>query len=54
MVRIWRFLHQKRCLKSDTRMTKNVNPTATPGLHGLQGGVDFITENIGRLGGNLA
>ena len=24
MVRIWRFSHQKRCLKSDTRMTKSV------------------------------
>ena len=53
MVRIWRFSRQKRCIKSDTRLTKNVNPTATPGLQGLQGAVDFLTENIGRLGGNF-
>ena len=54
MVRIWRFSRQKRCLKSDTRMTKSVTLTAHPGLQGLQGAVDVLTENIGRLGGNLA
>ena len=54
MVRIWRFSRQKRCLKSDTRMTKSVTLTARPGLQGLQGAVDVLTENIGRLGGNLA
>ena len=53
MVRIWRFSCQKRCLKSDTRMTKSVTLTARPGLKGLQGAVDFLTENIGRLGGNF-
>ena len=53
MVRIWRFSRQKRCFKSDTRMTKSVTPTGRPGLQGLQSAVDILTENIGRLGGNL-
>jgi len=54
MVRIWRFSRQKRCFKSDTRMTKSVTPTARPGLQRLQGAVDVLTENIGRLGSNRA
>ena len=54
MVRIWRFSRQRRCLKSDTQMTKSVTLTARLGLQGLQGAVDVLTENIGRLGGNLA
>ena len=53
MVRIWRFSRQKRCLKSDTRMTKSVTLSARPGLQGLQGAVDVLTENIGRLGSNF-
>ena len=54
MVRIWRFSRQKRCFKSDTRMTKSVTSTAGPGLQGLQGAVDVLTENIGRLDSDLA
>ena len=54
MVRIWRFSRQKRCFKSDTRMTKSVTLTARPELQGLQGAVDVLTENIGRLGSNHA
>ena len=53
MVRIWRFSRQKRCIKSDTRMTKSVTPTARPGLQCLQGSVDVLAENIGRLGSNF-
>ena len=53
MVRIWRFSRQKRCLKSDTRMTKSVTLFARPGLQGLQGAVDILTENIWRFDGNL-
>ena len=44
MVRIWRFSRQKRCFKSDTRMTKSVTLTARPELQGLQGAVDVLTE----------
>ena len=54
MVRIWRFSRQKRCFKSDTRMTKSVTPNGRPGLQGLQGAVDILIENIGRLIGDLA
>lgn len=54
MVRIWRFSRQKRCFKSDTRMTKSVTLTARPELQGLQRAVDVLTENIGRLGCNRA
>ena len=54
MVRIWRFSLQKRCFKSDTRMTKSVTLTARPELQGLQGAVHVLTENIGRLGSNFA
>ena len=54
MVRIWRFSRQKRCFKSDTRMTKSVTPTARPELQGLQRAVDVLIENIGRLGSDLA
>ena len=53
MERIWRFSRQKRCLKSDTRMTKSVTPTARPGLQCLQGAVDVLAENIGGLGSNF-
>ena len=53
MVRIWRFSRQKRCIKSDTRMTKSVTPTARSGLKGLQGAEDILTENIWRFDGNL-
>ena len=54
MVRIWRFSRQKRCFKSDTRMTKSVTLTARPGLQRLQGAVHVLTEIIGRLGSNRA
>ena len=53
MVRIWRFSRQKRCIKSDTQMTKSVTPTARSELQGLQGAVDILTENIWRFDGNL-
>ena len=54
MERIWRFWRQKRCFKSDTRMTKSVTLTARPKLQGSQGAVHVLTENIWRLSGNLA
>ena len=54
MERIWRFSRQKRCFKSDTRMTKSVTPTACPGLQGLQRAMNFLTEQIGRLGCDLS
>ena len=54
MDRIWRFSRQKRCFKSDTRMTKSVTPTACPGLQVLQRAVNVLTEHIGRLGRDIA
>ena len=54
MVRIWRFSRQKRCFKSDTRMTKSVTPRARPELQGMQRATDVLTENIRGLSGNLA
>ena len=54
MERIWRFSRQKRCFKSDTRMTKSVTSTACPGLQGLQRAMNVLTEQIGRLGRDLA
>ena len=54
MVRIWRFSRQKRCLKSDTRMTKSVTLCALPPLERSQGAVHVLTQNIGCLGSNFA
>lgn len=54
MERIWRFSRQKRCFKSDTRMTKSVTHTACSGLQGLQRAVNVLTEQIERHGRDLA
>ena len=54
MVRIWRFSHQKRCIKSDTRLTKSVTRNDPPELQGLQGVMDVLTQQIGVFGGDLA
>ena len=54
MVRIWRFSRQKRCIKSDTWMTKSVTRNDPAKLQGLQGVMHVLTQQIGVFGGDLA
>ncbi len=53
MVRIWRFSRQKRCFKSDTRVTKSVTTISPLSLEIFQRCVNLQTEAIRGLGGDL-